>query len=108
MHTARWLTVSPSKLCSGRGGAGPGGVPGSGGCLPVRGGGCLPGPREGCLVLGGPGPGEVPACSGGCACLVLGGVSGLRGAWSQEGVSAWLGGGIPACTEADAPCEQNS
>ena len=58
-------------------------------CSARRGGGCLPGPGGACLVQGGaflvPG-GFLPGPGG--ACLVG-------------------GGGIPACTEADSPCEQN-
>ena len=55
--------------------------------MPGPGGG-VPGPW-GCLRLGVPGPGEVPALGGG-GCLVPG-----------------HGGGFPACTEAEPPCEQN-
>ena len=61
------------------------------------GGGCLLG---GLSAPGGSGPGDV--CSRGGGFLLPGGwgMSALRGVWS-------LGGGIPACTEADPPCEQN-
>ena len=43
--------------------------------------------------------------SGGCVCMVprgggVPGPGGVHGPW-------WGGGGIPACTEADPPCEQN-
>ena len=84
-------------------------------CIPV---GCVPAARRpyaGVCFRGGlPGPeGGLPgpggsAWSGGC--LLRGGF------WYREG-SAWSGGGlpglggrgvgIPACTEADPPCEQN-
>ena len=81
MHSSRMCTVrSSSRLYS------QGGVCSGGGLL--QGGVC----SRGCLVLGVPGPvgpghGDVPA-SGGGGCLIL-------------------GGGIPACNEADTPCEQN-
>ena len=49
---------------------------------------------------------------GGGGCLVLGvstlGVSGPRGVSVPGGCLVPGGGGIPACTEADPPCEQNS
>ena len=90
MHTVHLLTVSPSMRCTG-GGAGPGvpwswGVPGLGGvCSRGVSGPGVPGPWAGSALggfcLGG------GVCSGGC--LVL-------------------GGSIPACTEANPPCEQNS
>ena len=113
MHTARALTVSPSMLCVG-GMSAPGG---------------------GCLVWGvsAPREGGIPACTeadppGGAwsrGCLLPGGgsapvwgVPGLGGVCSQGGVCSHVGvpdlGGVcsqggllPACTEADPPCEQN-
>ena len=74
MHTARSLTVSPSMLCWGGGGA----------CAWSWGG---------CLVLGG-------VWSRRGAYLVLGGClpGPGGGAWSSPG-----GCGIPACTEAEPP-----
>ena len=49
---------------------------------------------------------------GGGGCLVQGmsapgGVSGPGGAWSGGLPGPGEGVGIPACTEADPPCEQN-
>ena len=53
--------------------------------------------------------GRVSASVGGClvsgGCLVWGGGLLPRGCLVQGG--AWSHGGIPACTEADRPCEQN-
>ena len=78
-------------------------------CIPV---GCVPSaaiavsPRAGvCLVPRGSVPWERCVCSGGC--LVPGGL--IPGGCLVLGGYVWLfgpGGGIPACTEADAPCGQ--
>ena len=70
------------------------GVSAPGGCLLIRGW---------CLVLG---------VSGSGGCLVPGGVrswgmSGPRGSTPGGGCLFLVGGCIPACTEADLPCEQN-
>ena len=60
----------------------------------------------GCLLQG-------DACSGGVPAprRVVpawgGGVSAVGGAWSRGCLLPGGGGGIPACTEADSPCEQN-
>ena len=44
---------------------------------------------------------------GGAGCLLPGGVSAARGVCSRRVSAPGGGGGIPACTEADPPCEQN-
>ena len=77
----------PGGVCS------RGGVSGPGGCL-------LPG---GCLVWGVSAPGGV--CLGGV--YALGGVCLGVSTPVGGGVCSRGGGGIPACTEADPPCEQN-
>ena len=120
MRTGRSLTVCRSLLPSGV--SGPGVregclVPGVGGVWSQGVGAVcsrkVSGPQvgvwsRGCMLLG-------TVCSGGC--LLLGGGRG-RGVWSW-GVSnsggcllpgdlpREVGCGIPACTEADTPCEQN-
>ena len=68
--------------------------PYAGVCFPGGGllGGGVSAPGRGCLLLGGSGPRGVVVCFGGVW------------VWSRGGGG---GGGIPACTEADPPCEQN-
>ena len=73
-------------------------------CIPV---GCVPSATvtvcwRGCLVRGGAwSQGECLVPGG----LPPGGVPGPGGCLSWGGSAPW--GGIPACTEADSPCEQN-
>ena len=86
MRTARALTISPSMLCAGGGrGICSGGMPGPVGSAP-GGDVCSWGSTLGGAWSGGSAPGGVSAPGGG---------------------GIWSGGGIPACTEADPPCEQN-
>ena len=107
--TVCWHLLPRGSVClvwgglPGLGGRGQGGLPGLGGCLPGLGG--LPGPGGVAAWSWGGQPG--PRGSGGSAwsqgggCLVLG-----VAAWSQGGSAwswGWVGGGIPACTEADPP-----
>ena len=97
MRTGHSLTIWRSLLPGGggcllRGGCLlPGSVCSLGGCL-LPGGGCLL--RGGCLLPGG--------------CLLLGWVS-APGGWVSVPGGVYFGGGcgIPACTEADIPREQN-
>ena len=61
------------------------------------------------MVLGGawsqgvPGPGAGAWCLGGSVCAWS---QGVPGPWSGGCAWSWRGG-IPSCTEADLPCEQN-
>ena len=100
MHTARALTYLPA--CSVLGG-----------CL-LPGGVCSGGVS---LLSGVSAPGEGGVCSGGC--LLWGvwsrgvcsrGVSalGVMSAWGVSAPGGVCSGGIPACTEANTPHEQNS
>ena len=103
MHTARLLTVSPSMHWAGGGGGWvslPGGSPCQNGGLPCQGGILA---RRVCLARGG-----VCLARGGVCLASWGGSPCQGGACLSGGCLLARGDGIPAYTEADPTCGQNS